>query len=796
MNLKDIMKFIEIGHLRKSFKTFIFGVPIIIVGIVILYYTYNLFFTLKSDKKIMAYDLNNSSDIAINAIHKIQQREGGLWVENYIYIDGQKYQLKYTQDGKIKVLKNNKLVDLEKVAGTKTAIINKNNKMYFYTPSGELLDLSPGDILSTDNTIVQIKDSTFEPLESDELITKDKKLFYVDPLTSQTHLIKNGETLNINGTAMKMHSNILKPLINVGSDGSYIAKSVNGDLKYFLKKNGSLIPIDKETLTDGTKVLLDNKLMYFNQGDLFSENQINTGVLTTQDLNKILIGDYIVKMTLNNGYPIYLQKQTNQIASVQRKDIADYTLIYFKKLILQAQKDKLIKFKYVAGIPFIKANIPFVLNKNLQPLILKVGDMVEYNGLTLIVDEKGRFIVLNSQMRQQLKKYPNRLIVVNGIQKLYGEEGVISSLNNNSLVFRAGEPYKYIDGKWVKLTQQDIKSLTNKAKPKIDKKPTKKSKAVKVKKKTTQHNQANPTQSLFIDNNEIQDPDQLVAISASPISVQGSIDTLTNLNEKSLVKQTDETNNSLKDINKLILDASTTPRPFSQSDYTQQNDQASKEAFLAAQKTKGLGNFEIPKSPYYLSAGGIIDATMQSGINSDLPGSILAVINTNVYDSISGNYLLIPTGSKIFGVYSSSVSYGQKRILIAWNKLIFPNGVEMDLAGQQGYDLTAQSGLKAEVDNHYWEVFKDVALMSIFSAASQYAAGGTSGSLNALSFVAASIGQQLSQVGTQLVQKTMNIQPTLKIQQGTKFKILIDHGIYFPYPYKFNEPLNFVLQEQ
>ena len=88
------------------------------------------------------------------------------------------------------------------------------------------------------------------------------------------------------------------------------------------------------------------------------------------------------------------KKQTNQIVSVQRKNIADYTLIYFKKLILQAQKDKLIKFKYVAGIPFIKANTPFALNKSLQPLMLKVGDMVEYNGLILIVDENRRFIVL------------------------------------------------------------------------------------------------------------------------------------------------------------------------------------------------------------------------------------------------------------------------------------------------------------------------------------------------------------------------------------------------------------------
>ena len=90
-----------------------------------------------------------------------------------------------------------------------------------------------------------------------------------------------------------------------------------------------------------------------------------------------------------------------------------------------------------------------------------------------------------------------------------------------------------------------------------------------------------------------------------------------------------------------------------------------------------------------------------------------------------------------------------------------------------------------------------VALMSVFGAGAQYAAGmtGTGGGLNGLSLIAASIGQQIGQTGTQLVQKTMNIQPTIKIEQGTKFKILVDHGIVFASPYQFHQPLKFVYHD-
>jgi type IV secretion system protein VirB10 len=185
---------------------------------------------------------------------------------------------------------------------------------------------------------------------------------------------------------------------------------------------------------------------------------------------------------------------------------------------------------------------------------------------------------------------------------------------------------------------------------------------------------------------------------------------------------------------------------------------------------------------------------MVTGINSDLPGNISAVVNSNIYDSITHNHLLIPLGTRIFGAYSSDVSYGQKRVVMVWNKLIFPNGNTMDLAGQQGYDLSGLSGLEGDVDNHVWMLFKNVGLMSLFGAGVQYAAGitTTGGSLGPLGLVAASIGQQIGQAGIELVQRITNIQPTITIDQGMKFKILIAKPIVFDSPYQFKKPLNFV----
>ena len=786
MDIKGIKKHLSVGHLKKSFIGGLILVGFLCIGGPTIYYGISLLYS-KPEHKTR----NNHSDssIAKDMINKLSQQKGGLWFANYIWIDGKQYQLKYAKDGSIKVLKNGRLVPIDKAANNRAAIVNKDGKMYLYTPDGQLLDLTSGDILATDDGVLQVSGSSVKPLNNDELIAQNHKLTYVDPMTAETHEIKPSEVVEINGKAMKLIDGVLKPLVSNSvdtPDGRYISK----DAKYYLKKNGALIPVDTQSLKDGDIVYLDGKPMVFHDGQLYSQEQSNTGVLTIADLNKILIGDYVLRLG-SNGYPAYYVKRLHNLDSIQRAIIPDYALVYFQNKIYQKLNTKLDKFKVEVGEPFIKADKPFAITKDSQILMLKAGDMVKYKGVSLIVNDKGRFIVVDQALSQKLKNYPNRLIIIDGEQKLYGKKGEVSDLVNNSLVFRNGIPYKYIDGKWVKLSPKEIHDLQHpKANNDNQKKTTKPIDDKKPSKPQTNPSKPIKSQPFFKKDEEDDNSyfDELVAISQSPIQANGKVDN----SAFDTIKSKPSTYNSTSDnLPNNIIDHALQ----SQTDYNKQNAQDTKKEFLQTQSKGKLGYFKYARSPFYLNTGTVINATMITSINSDLPGHIEAIVNTNVYDSVSHNYVLIPAGTIVWGVYSSKVSYGQKRVLIAWNKLIFPNADEMDLAGQQGYDLTGQAGLTGDVDNHYWELFKNVGMLSLFSTATSISSGLTSsgGGLNGLSLLAASIGQNLSNVGTQLIQKIMNVQPVIKIVQGTKFKILIDSSIVFQSPYTNQQAVNAVM---
>jgi type IV secretion system protein TrbI len=133
-----------------------------------------------------------------------------------------------------------------------------------------------------------------------------------------------------------------------------------------------------------------------------------------------------------------------------------------------------------------------------------------------------------------------------------------------------------------------------------------------------------------------------------------------------------------------------------------------------------------PASPYTVMTGGIIPAVMVSGINSDLPGPILAQVSESVFDSASGKTLLIPQGSRLVGVYRNALSYGQQRVQIAFQRLIFSDTSSMDLSQMPGSDQGGYAGFTDQVNNHYLATFGTAALTSLISAGAD---GGTDGGL-------------------------------------------------------------------
>jgi len=130
-----------------------------------------------------------------------------------------------------------------------------------------------------------------------------------------------------------------------------------------------------------------------------------------------------------------------------------------------------------------------------------------------------------------------------------------------------------------------------------------------------------------------------------------------------------------------------------------------------------------PLSKYQLMAGTVLPGVLLTGINSDLPGQILGQLSQNVFDSRTGNYLLLPQGTKVIGEYDSRVSYGQDRVLIVWTRLILPNGKSVSLEGMPGVDLSGNAGLSEQVDNHYARLLTGVVFGSVLGAGAQMAQG-------------------------------------------------------------------------
>ncbi len=221
------------------------------------------------------------------------------------------------------------------------------------------------------------------------------------------------------------------------------------------------------------------------------------------------------------------------------------------------------------------------------------------------------------------------------------------------------------------------------------------------------------------------------------------------------------------------------------------NKQERKDSFLKGQRDATDTDYSpsaknAARSQYEVKAGSIIPAVMIGGINSDLPGQVIAQVKDNVYDSKTGQYLLIPQGSRLVGLYDSHVAYGQRRILLAWNRIIYPDGSSFNLKGMPGADKSGYAGFSDQVDNHYLRIFGSAALMSLISAGVQLSQPANSGSGNnsntpsVSQTVGAALGQQIGQTAMSITQKNLAIQPTLEVRPGYLFNVMVTADMILP----------------
>ncbi len=193
-------------------------------------------------------------------------------------------------------------------------------------------------------------------------------------------------------------------------------------------------------------------------------------------------------------------------------------------------------------------------------------------------------------------------------------------------------------------------------------------------------------------------------------------------------------------------------------------------------------------SPYEVKAGTIIPGVMLTGLNSDLPGQITAQVRENVFDTVTGQHLLIPQGTRLIGLYDHSIVSAQERVLITWKRLIFPNGASLSLReGMPGTDALGAAGFTDEVNNHTFRIFGSALLLSVISAGIQLSQipqygqnfqGPTAGNV-----LGGAVGQQFGSVSADLLRRGMTLAPTLEIRPGYPFNIMVTQDLVFPGPY-------------
>ncbi|MHB8201963.1 MAG: TraB/TrbI/VirB10 family type IV secretion system protein [Acidithiobacillus sp.] len=196
-------------------------------------------------------------------------------------------------------------------------------------------------------------------------------------------------------------------------------------------------------------------------------------------------------------------------------------------------------------------------------------------------------------------------------------------------------------------------------------------------------------------------------------------------------------------------------------------------------------------SPFELLQGTVIPATLETGIKSDLPGKISAVVSQPVYSSVSGATVLIPGGSKLVGTYQSRILAGATRVGVVWTRIIFPNGTYMRIGAMPGQDPSGYAGFHDQVNNHTWKVLKGALLLSLINVGMAVAsptstATNTTGVTGnqALSYSEQALSQTFGQAETQMLQRDINIAPTIKIRPGYAFNVIVTKDLVFPGPYQ------------
>jgi len=186
-----------------------------------------------------------------------------------------------------------------------------------------------------------------------------------------------------------------------------------------------------------------------------------------------------------------------------------------------------------------------------------------------------------------------------------------------------------------------------------------------------------------------------------------------------------------------------------------------------------------PMSPFEVREGTLIEAFLLTGIHSDLPGEVIAQVSRPVYDSHTQQTLIIPKGTRLIGTYDNQIALDQSRLLVAWTRMVFPDGRSVNLPGLNAKDLAGANGLTGRVNRHYWRAFGNAMMLAVVGGGLSYAAqttrrDGAYGYPTPGEVMAGSVATELSRVATEILRGSVTRRPTIRIREGTPFNVFMN----------------------
>lgn len=193
---------------------------------------------------------------------------------------------------------------------------------------------------------------------------------------------------------------------------------------------------------------------------------------------------------------------------------------------------------------------------------------------------------------------------------------------------------------------------------------------------------------------------------------------------------------------------------------------------------------ETPASPYQVMAGTVINASLITGLKSDLAGMVIAQVTAPVFDSVTGKILLVPQGTKLLGEYQTDLGFGQSRVLLVWKRLILPDGSSLEIDNFPATDTRGYAGLTDRVDVHTWSLLKGVGLSTLLGLT---AYDGSSDDSDLVRAFRDATWQTANQAGQELVRRAIDIKPTVTVRPGWPVRVIVQKDLILrPYEGRAN----------